>query len=134
MGGKIMMKARMSILASTACALLLAIPLTAANGPAASTNNHTNKKMTATATMRTAWTPQTLTGKIATVDPDRKLVVVKDSSGVPFDMVVTAKTRIKAGDQTITLKDLTRDMNKTVSLQYIPERSGDVAKSIRING
>ena len=47
---------------------------------------------------------------------------------------ITAKTRIKSGDQPITIKDLTRDMNKAVSAKFTPERRGDVAKSIQING
>jgi len=49
-------------------------------------------------------------------------------------MVVTAKTRIKVGDQAIALKDLTREMNRTVSVRFNPERRGDVATSIQVNG
>ncbi|HYW45210.1 MAG TPA: hypothetical protein VE959_20270 [Bryobacteraceae bacterium] len=86
------------------------------------------------AAMRKAWPPEAVSGKIAMVEPARNLVVVKGPDGVPFDVVVTAKTRIKSGDQAITLKDLTQDTNKTVSVKYIPERRGDVAKSIRISG
>jgi hypothetical protein len=68
------------------------------------------------------------------VDPEQNLVVVQTSDGVPFDMVINPKTRIKSGDRGITLKDLTRDMNKTVSVTFTPERRGDVAKSIQISG
>ena len=125
-----MKRVKLPMLASTACALMLVTPLAAANPPAA----NTNKNMTAAATMRSAWPPETLSGRIALVNPDRPLVVVESPSGVPFDMVVTAKTRIKSGDRTITLLDLTRDVKKTVSVIFIPERRGDVAKSIRING
>jgi hypothetical protein len=104
-----------SLLAISACALMSAVPLTAAS-------------------MRDNWPPEFLSGKIASVDPDRKLVVVQTPEGVPFDMHVTAKTLIKSGDRTIALKDLTRDMNQSVSVKFIPERRGDVAKSIRLNG
>jgi len=104
----------MSILATTACALMLAIPLSAA--------------------MRKAWPPEAVSGKITMVEPERKLVVVETSDGVPYDVVVTAKTRIKSGDQAVTLKDLTQDMNKTVTVRLVPERRGDVAQSIRISG
>jgi len=124
------MKVKWSKLAITACALMLAIPLTAAIGFAA----NTSKKMATTASRRTAWKPETLSGKITKVDPDQHLVVVETTDGVPFDMVVTTKTRIKSGDQGITLKDLTRDMNKTVWVTFTPKRRGDVAKSIQING
>ena len=37
-----------------------------------------------------------------------------------------------SGDQAITTRDLTRDMNKAVSVIFTPER--DVAKSLQING
>ena len=69
-----------------------------------------------------------------TVDSDKNLVVVQTSDGVPFDMVVNAKTLIKSGARGLTLNDLTRDMNKTVSITFTPERRGDVAKSVQISG
>lgn len=68
------------------------------------------------------------------VDPQRKLVVVQDPSGVPFDMLVTATTHIKSGDQRLTLRDLAQHQNKGVSVKFVPERRGDVAEAIRING
>jgi hypothetical protein len=104
-----------SLLAVSTCALMSAVPLAAAS-------------------MRGNWPPESLSGNIASVDPDRNLVVVQTPDGTPFDMCVTAKTIIKSGDQTITLKDLTRDVNQGVSVKFIPERRGDVAKSIRLNG
>ena len=95
------MKVKRLKLAITASALMLAIPLIAADRPA--TNK--GKTMTTTTARRTAaWKPETLSGTIMTVDPDQNLVVVRTSDGVPFDMTFT------------------------------PERRGDVAKSIRING
>jgi len=68
------------------------------------------------------------------VDPDHKLVVVKAPDGVFFDMVVTAKTVIKSGDHSIGLQELSRALNKSVSVEFIPERRGDVAKWIHIPG
>jgi hypothetical protein len=67
------------------------------------------------------------------VNPAQNLVVVQTPDGVPFDMDVTARTRINAGDRSVALKDLTQDINKPVSVQFVPERRGDVAKSIRIS-
>ena len=68
------------------------------------------------------------------VDPAQHLVVVQDSSGIPFDMVVTGSTQIRSGNQKLTFGDLTSDINKNVSLHFIPERRGDVARSIQLNG
>jgi hypothetical protein len=39
----------------------------------------------------------------------------------------------ESGDQAITIKDLSRDMNKAASVKFTPERCGDMAKSIQIN-
>jgi hypothetical protein len=123
------MKTKLSILATTMCALLV-IPLTAATVPAAKTNKNIEKS----ASLPSAWAPETLSGTILTVDPNKNLVVVKTSDGVPFDMDITAKTRIKSGDRTMALKDLTQDVNKQVSVNFVPERRGDVARTIRIGG
>jgi len=125
-----MMRVHLSILASTACALLLAVPLTAANAPAAKAN----KSKPAVTAIRSAWPPENLSGKILLVDPNQKLMVIETSDGVPFDMVVTASTRMEAGDRATALKDLPQDLNKTVSVRFVPERRGDVATSIRIGG
>ena len=84
--------------------------------------------------MRTAWKPETLTGKITNVDPDRNLVIVETNDGVPFDMLVTPNTRIKSGDRGLDLKELKRDMNQNVSVTFTPERRGDVATFIQITG
>jgi hypothetical protein len=117
--------------ASITCAILMAAALCAKERPARSPENG-NQKLTEV--QRTAWPPETLNGTITMVDPTQHLVVVQDSSGVPFDMVVTGSTRIRSGNQRLTLGDLTSDLNKSVSLRFKPERRGDVARSIQLNG
>lgn len=123
------MNARLPFLAATVSAMLLAIPLSAANQPAAKSNSHAAKSA-----VRGAWPPETISGKVAMVDPGRKLVVVETQSGIPFDMVLTTRTRIKSGDQSISLTQLTQDQSQSVSVRFIPERRGDFATSIQING
>ncbi len=85
-------------------------------------------------TARSAWPPETLSGKIVSVDPTQKLVVVKDEAGVPFDMRVTALTRILANGQKLKLDGLKVDAGKPVSVRYIPEGRGDMAQSIQLAG
>lgn len=89
--------------------------------------------MAKTTARRTAWKPETISGKIAQVTPDQHLVAVETRDGVPFDMVVTANTRVTSGNQGITLKDLRRDMNKTDMNKTVgnvharaPRRRGEV--------
>jgi len=112
-----MKKLTISALCGAVFAVLLAIPAVAAAKASA---------------IRKSWPPETMSGKIATVEPDRKLLVIKSPDGVPFDMVITPKTRIKSGNQTLALKDLMQYPSKDVSVKFVPERRGDVAQSIRI--
>jgi len=121
-------------LALMASALTVTIPLVAATVPSANTNSKSNKKTTKTAVMRTAWSPETISGRIFIVSPVDKLVVVETPNKVPFDVRVNSKTQIKFGDKTVTLNDLAQDTNKTVSIKFIPERRGDIARSIHLNG
>jgi|SRR5579863_2658048 len=117
------MKITFSIAAVTACVLLLTMPSIAADKIPANRTTKTSN----------AWPAENLSGKIIMVNPAQNLVVVQTPDGVPFDIDVTAKTRIRAGDHSLALKDLTQDIDKPVSVQFVPERRGDVAKSIRIS-
>lgn len=120
------------ILAVAAGVLCAAIPLAAANGPAV---NKTKAGNTASAAVkRSAWAPETLSAKIAAVDPQHNRVVVETADQVTYDIMVTARTRIKSGNQVLTLNDLSQDKNRNVSVNFTPERRGDVAKSIEIGG
>ena len=124
-----MKKVAMSVLTGAACALLLAVPALAANKSAAVPAKTTMAK----SAVRSAWPPETLSGKIISVDPAQKLVVVQGPDGVPFDMVATARTRIRSGAEAVPLQDLSQYENQNVSVRFVPERRGDVAESIRIS-
>ena len=123
------MKTYLSFLGPAACAFLLALPLAAANKPAVKAVVPNTAKTAAT---RTAWPAETLSGKIEMVDPARKLVVVQTAGGIPFDMLLTAGTRIRSGGRSIGLDDLSADTNRNVSVRFRPEHRGDVARSMRI--
>ena len=115
------------------CALLLAIPIMAANQPTPKANKTGTHKTTMTETVR-HWRAETVSGKIMMVDPAKKLVVLKDTDGVPFDMVVTRSTRIESGNQMLKLSDLASKTNQSASIHFVPEGRGDVARSIQITG
>jgi len=108
------------VLAGAAFAMLSAIPAVAGNDPQARQT-------------RAAWPAETISGTISTVDSGQKVVVVTSDS-VPFDMIITPKTRIVAGSESVKFKDLGQYENKNVSVRFVPEGRGDVAESIRING
>lgn len=117
-------------LAGAFCVLLFTFPLSAADKPAVPAG----KTTPATVHPRAVWPPETLSGTITMVEPDQHLVVVQGSNGASFDMVVTPRTHINSGSQALTVKDLVRYEKKAVSIKFVPERRGDVAESIRING
>lgn len=114
--------------AVAAGALLFVIPLAAAVNTAAHRSTAIQSK-----TMRAAWPPETLSGTITMVDPGQRLIVVTEN-GVPFDMVITPRTHIRSGNRMLSLKDLKQFQNDNVSLKFVPERRGDVAESIHVNG
>jgi hypothetical protein len=77
------------------------------------------------------WAAQDLKGTVSMVDPKMDLVVVRDSSGVPFDIKVAPSTRIDLGAKHEELSQLAP--NQSVSVHFIPERRGDIARSIQVN-
>jgi hypothetical protein len=65
---------------------------------------------------------------------NRDLVIVQGPDKVPFDLRVTPSTRIRSGNKSLKLQDLTSDQSKPVSVTFVPTGSGDVARIIRITG
>ncbi|HEY6344529.1 MAG TPA: hypothetical protein VIY49_23800 [Bryobacteraceae bacterium] len=94
----------------------------------------TTKAQGKTASPQALGKAETLAGTIMMVDQESNVVVVKDSKGTTFDIVVTKATRLRAGDQPVHLKDLTTDTKKPVTVKFVPERSGDIAQSIKVIG
>ena len=126
-----MMKTMWSSLSLIACASMLTATATAVEKSKAKAEASATKATTVK-TVRTAWPPETLAGRIMMVIPAKNLVIVKGSDGVPFDMRVTTATRIESGDHEIALKNLIVDMQKGVSVRYVPERAGDIARTIQV--
>lgn len=77
------------------------------------------------------WAAQNLNGKISMVDPNINLVVIRDSSGVPFDLTVSRSTKIDMGAQREELSQLMP--NESVSVHYVPEARGDIARTIQVS-
>jgi hypothetical protein len=112
-----------------ACACWLMVPATAVAEPAATTQEsaaiHRSSSLY-------AWPAETITGTIMMVDPAARLLVVEGPDRVPFDMQVDPGTRIVSGNQRLSLRDLSVKTNDTVSVRFVPEARGDVARSIRV--
>lgn len=76
------------------------------------------------------WQTQELKGTISMVDPQQDLVVVRDPSGVPFDLKIQPSTRIVNGQSREKLAQLSK--NESVDVRYIPEARGDMARKIEV--
>jgi hypothetical protein len=122
-----MMRPSLSAVAITACLWSLAPPLPAADKPPVTA---TVPDAPTRPAMRAAWPPETISGLIALVDPVEKLLVIRTSDGIPYDMLLTPQTRIRSGDQMLSLQDLAGKTNQTVSVKFVPERRGDIAREI----
>ncbi|HUP02637.1 MAG TPA: hypothetical protein VMU19_01530 [Bryobacteraceae bacterium] len=125
---------RTCLAAMAACALCAAVPLAAAASTPASRKTTPPAKAGATAKKaRAAWPAEKLSGKILSVDAAHKVVVVQ-ADQIPYDMIVTAKTQMKSGGKTVTLQDLARDKNQRISVNFVPESRGDIARTLQLGG
>lgn len=77
---------------------------------------------------------ETLSGVITSVDADQKMVVLTSSSGVPYDLKVTRKTRIKVASQKADWGALAGQLNKPASVEFVPTSSGNFARSVDVGG
>jgi hypothetical protein len=106
-------------LAGAALAFAMVAPAIAADKPAASRN---------------LWPAETLSGTLDLVEPGQRVVVVESADKVPYDIVITPRTHIRAGDHAVAPKDLAQYQNKDVTVRFVPEGHGDVARTINITG
>lgn len=75
---------------------------------------------------------ETLSGTIMMVEVQKKLLIVKASSGVPYNFVVTPATRITAGKERLKLADLSARTDKAVTVRFVPTRQGNLARSVEL--
>lgn len=80
----------------------------------------------------TAFTkPETLNGTLSIVDTSKQLIVMKTADGTPFDFQ-TAGARILVNGKLSKLADLSADVDKTVTVKFVPRVSGDHAQTVDV--
>lgn len=67
------------------------------------------------------------------VDTDKKMLVVKDSDGVPLNFSLLKGTKITMGGKKAAMSDLSGASGKQVSVKFVPTRKGNSAKSVDIS-
>ncbi len=98
---------------------------------AAAANQAKAKKTVTTAQAFTR--TETLVGKISMVQAQKGLVVVKDSNGVPFDFKAT-HAKVEVNGHKSKMANLSEDINRPVTVKYLPFPSGDRAQTIVVKG
>jgi len=76
---------------------------------------------------------ETISGTLQMVVAEKKIVILADSAGTPFNFKVTGATRIKVAGKKAKLNDLASQTSKTASVKFLPTRSGNVAQTIEIS-
>lgn len=109
-----------------ASAVVSAILITS---PAIAQQESSQKETTATGVLGPA---ETLSGSIMMVESEKKLLIVKSASGVPYSFVITPATRITAQNQRLKLADLASRQDQRVTVRFVPTRRGNIARSIEI--
>lgn len=87
-------------------------------------------------TVQARWSsykPETIEGNISMVVVDQKLVVVTSSDGVPYNFVVTKRTKVQIGGTPSSFDDLTGQTHKQASVTFVPRRNGNIAQSISVS-
>ena len=77
--------------------------------------------------------PQTISGTISMVVPANHLVIVKNAAGTPFDFRVAKFTKIDINGQKATLRQLSSEINNSVSVRFVPLTSGNLARTIKVS-
>jgi len=116
---------RMLLTAGLSTILCASMALPAVTAKAASTT-----KTVARHAIPTRWQAQQLTGTISIIEPQQDLLVVRDPTGTPFDLQVPRSTRIMEGQSRVKLSQLSK--NESVSIRFIPESRGDIARQIEV--
>jgi len=75
---------------------------------------------------------QTLSGTLSSVSADQKLLVVMGTGGVTYNFKVGGATRVKVGGQKAKVADLGAQSGKSVTIKFLPLRTGNSAQSIEV--
>lgn len=99
------------------------------------TSHHARKAGTENLTAKYAAGVQSLSGTVAMVEAQQKVVVVTDSNGTPFNFMVGKGTKIEVNGKKGTLDDLGGQSNQQVSVKYRDRLDkGLTAVSIEVGG
>lgn|SRR5487761_56664 len=101
-----------------------------ATAPAKKSTHHAMKGKKARAAAKSG----DVTGTISMVDVTKKIVVLTDSNGTPFDFIVNRATHIEVGGKKATMSELADQTNKQASVKFIDRmKAGQFARTIEVS-
>lgn len=74
---------------------------------------------------------ETISGTVTTVS--KELLILTSSNGIPYNFKLTRGTRIKVGGQKAKADDLAAQTGKQASVEFLPLRTGNMARSIEVS-
>ena len=77
---------------------------------------------------------ETLSGTVSMVDKAENLVVVAGANGIPYDFHVSRNTRITVSGQKAGIDELAGQVNRQISVEFVPRTGGNFAEQIGISG
>ncbi len=90
----------------------------------------------ATKTVQATWSSykaETIEGTLSMVVAEQKLVVITSSNDVPYDFLVTKKTKIDIGGTPSSFDNLSGQINRQATVTFLPRRNGNMAQSISVS-
>lgn len=76
---------------------------------------------------------ETISGTVTTVSKENQLLILTSSNGIPYNFKLTRGTRIKVGGQKAKADDLAAQTGKQASVEFLPLRTGNMARSIEVS-
>jgi ABC-type amino acid transport substrate-binding protein len=90
-------------------------------------------QMAANPTARYQRGVHTVSGTLTAVDTNGKLLIVTDSDGVPFNFVVTPRTRIEVNGKKGNFDGLAGNSNQQVTVKFMDHlKGGLMAQSVQV--
>jgi hypothetical protein len=136
------MKLIRNILFASACvaaAGLLAVASPA--GPQTKTTKHatkTEKSASSQAGKKLSETgvlgkEEKISGTLFLVDASQDQIFVKGSDNTPYAFKITKRTKIEMNNQKVALADLSQQVQKPVTITFVPKSEGNFAQHVQVN-
>jgi hypothetical protein len=111
--------------ANTATTAKTAKSMSATKNTAENTKKAANKSQLLAA-------PEQLSGTISFIGASDREVTLRGSNGVPYDFVLTPKSKVDLAGHKISPQQLASDKGKNATVRFVPTARGNIARAVQI--